>query len=93
MRIDAASTSTAHSASAIGRPQPGNPEIHKQLIEAKQTLNAGKVFGQENELTFRVDRQSRQLVMQIVNRETGELVRQVPPEYVLRLARDFARRT
>jgi flagellar protein FlaG len=60
-----------------------------QLRQAARELNAAQQFGPENELTFVIDRDSRQLLTRIVNRETRELVRQIPPEYVLRLAEDL----
>ncbi|ADU50309.1 flagellar protein FlaG protein [Thermaerobacter marianensis DSM 12885] len=37
-------------------------------------------------LQFHVDDATGRVVAQVVDRETGEIVRQVPPEYVLRIA-------
>ena len=61
----------------------------RQLIKAAESVNSSHFFGQSTELTFHFDRHSRRTVLQIVDRETGEVVRQLPPEYLLRLAQDL----
>lgn len=58
---------------------------NREVVQAVKALNQAEMFGQENELQFQRDRTSRQLVIQIVNRRTKEVISQVPPEYVLRL--------
>jgi hypothetical protein len=68
------------------------PEIaaaNRELIHAAKALNASEMFGDENELTFQMDRRARHMVLRVVNRKTGEVVSQVPPEVVLRLAADL----
>jgi flagellar protein FlaG len=60
----------------------------RQLIQAVKAVNEAKLFGQNSELTFSYDRQTRRTVMQIVDKETQEVIRQIPPEYVLRLAEE-----
>jgi uncharacterized FlaG/YvyC family protein len=47
------------------------------------------MFGHDNELTFQRDLQTNRMVVRVVNRQTREVVSQVPPEYVLRLAEDM----
>jgi flagellar protein FlaG len=61
----------------------------REIIQAVKALNAAEMFGQQNELLFHMDRQARRMVIQVVNRQTQEVVTQVPPEYVLRLAEDL----
>ncbi len=68
------------------------PELRpedRELIKAVRALNATELFGEEHELAFLIDRQSRRPVVRIVDKETKEVVRQIPPEYVLRMAEDF----
>ncbi len=65
------------------------PPEHREIIQAVRALNAAEMFGQQNELLFHMDRQAHRIVLQVVNRETQEVVAQVPPEYVLRLAEDL----
>jgi uncharacterized FlaG/YvyC family protein len=44
------------------------------------------MFGQENELLFQKDSQSQRMVVRVVKRKAREVVSQMPPEYVWRLA-------
>ena len=62
---------------------------NRDVIQAVKSLNATEMFGDENELTFQMDRQSRRMVVQIVNRNTKEVISQIPPEYVLALSADL----
>ncbi|HUJ22442.1 MAG TPA: flagellar protein FlaG [Bryobacteraceae bacterium] len=64
----------------------GQPAENRRLIEAVHAVNATELFGQDNELSFVLDRGSQRPVIRIVNRKTNEVIRQIPPEYVLRLA-------
>jgi len=41
-----------------------------------------------NEINFRVIPKARQVVVRIVNSKTGELVNQIPQEYLLRMAEE-----
>lgn len=61
----------------------------RDLVQAVRTVNAAEMLGQDNELSFLMDRETQRPVLRIVNRKTKEVVRQVPPEYVLRLAREL----
>ena len=71
-------------------PRPADVE-QRALIQAVRAVNAGQLFGQDNELTFILDRASRRAVVRIVNRETHEVVDQIPAEYVLRMAEELKR--
>ncbi len=59
---------------------------HRELVKAVKALNATEMFGQNNELTFVLDRETHRPVVRIVDRKTNEVVRQIPPEYALRMA-------
>ena len=76
-------------------PQAAVPAIpadqaaqNRQVIQAVKALNGTEMFGQDNELMFVPDRQTQRMVVRVVNRKTGEVLSQIPPEYVLRLAED-----
>jgi len=58
----------------------------RSLIQAVKALDAAELFGQDKELTFVMDRQTRRAVVRIVDRSTGEVLQQIPTEQVLRLA-------
>jgi len=71
--------------------QPARPlptEDQKALIQAVKAVNAAEMFGQENELTFKIDRAAGIAVVRIVNKKTGALVQQIPNEQVLRMAEE-----
>jgi uncharacterized FlaG/YvyC family protein len=58
---------------------------NRQVIRAVHTVNASDSLGQ-NEITFSLDPHSRRVITKIVNRDTHEVVDQIPNETVLRLA-------
>lgn len=62
---------------------------HRELIQAVKALNGTEMLGQNNELIFSLDRGTHRTVVKIVNRETNEVIRQIPPEVVLRLAQEL----
>ena len=62
----------------------------EQLIKAIKAVNATEVFGQDTELVFVLDRQTRKPLLRLVDMRTNEVIRQVPTEHVLRLAREFS---
>jgi flagellar protein FlaG len=67
-------------------------ESQRVLIRAVQAVNAVEAFGRDNEITFIVDPRTRQAVLRIVDRETGEMVGQIPAEEVLRMAEKLERK-
>jgi uncharacterized FlaG/YvyC family protein len=68
---------------------PEQAVANRDVIQAVKALNAAATFGNQNEITFQVDRASRLPVIRIVDRETKEVVDQIPPEYILRLAEEL----
>ena len=62
---------------------------NREVIQAVRAVNASSRLGDRNELTFSVDRRTRRPVITIVNRDTNEVVGQIPSEQVLRLAEDL----
>lgn len=60
----------------------------REVIQAVKALNATEMFGQDNVLMFEKDRHSQRMVIRVVNKNTKEVVSQIPAEYVLRLADD-----
>jgi uncharacterized FlaG/YvyC family protein len=65
------------------------PQVQSALIRAVQSLNDSDMFGQENELTFAIDRTAHVVVVRLVNKDTRELVEQIPDGFVLRLAEEL----
>jgi uncharacterized FlaG/YvyC family protein len=80
----------------MNAPGPAAPTIppdkaaeNRPIVQAVKALNGTEMFGQDNQLIFQRDPDSRRMVIQVVNRETHEVVSQIPPEYLLRLAEDL----
>lgn len=69
--------------------QPTQPIQNSELIQAVRAVNAGELFGERSELTFVIDRRSHKALVRIVDKESGEVVRQFPPEYVLALSEEL----
>jgi flagellar protein FlaG len=65
------------------------PPQQRELIQAVKALNAAEIFGDKNEVTFVLDQKSRRPVVRIVDRNTNQVIRQIPPEYALRMAEDL----
>jgi uncharacterized FlaG/YvyC family protein len=60
----------------------------RQLLQAAESVNQSGVLGQ-NQLVFLLDRQTHRAVIRVVDRTTQQVVSQIPPEYVLRLAQNL----
>jgi flagellar protein FlaG len=65
---------------------------NREVVQAVKALNHSEMFG-ENELDFQRDPQTHRMVVRVLDRKTKEVVSQVPPEYVLRLAEDMKQTT
>jgi flagellar protein FlaG len=61
----------------------------REIIKAVKAVNQAELYGQNSELTFVIDRDTRRPVVQIKDRQTGEVIEQIPPERVLRIAKDL----
>ena len=87
--MDVRSTGTpalAHLQSEQQTLSPRETADRRELVRAVRAINQVQLFGERNELTYFFDRESRRTVARIVNRETREVVRQLPTEEALRLA-------
>jgi uncharacterized FlaG/YvyC family protein len=67
-------------------PLPQNQSV---LTRAVKSLNNAELFGPENEVTFAVDRNARVVVVRVVNKDTREVVEQIPEGIVLQLAEEL----
>ena len=59
---------------------------NREVVQAVKALNGTEMFGQDNELLFQRDQQTHRMVIRVVNKNTQEVISQIPAEYVLRLA-------
>ena len=74
------------------RESPAGAAEARHLIQAVRKLNETEFAGFDRELVFSFDRETRRPLVKVVNRETREVVTQIPPEYILRLAEEQADR-
>jgi uncharacterized FlaG/YvyC family protein len=79
------------SATAVAAVQPESApqplkEEQRSVIQAVKAVNGAALFGEDNELTFVVDRISHRPAVRIVNKSTREVVAQIPSETLLELA-------
>jgi len=65
---------------------------NRELIQAIKAINGAELFGSKSELTFALDRLTQRPVIRLIDKETKDVIRQIPPEYVLRMAEDLAPR-
>ena len=56
------------------------------MIQTARTLNEAETFGPNSEVTFSLDRTTHKPILQIVDRQTREVIQQLPPEYLLHMA-------
>lgn len=80
----------AQSAPVAPTPISAQASQNRQVVQAVKALNKSELFGVENGLEFEKDPDTKRMIVKIVNRETGEVVSQIPPEYVLRLAESLS---
>jgi len=73
-------------------PDTQNPNWlveNREMIQTVKRIADTELMGQDTELTFALDRDTKRPVVRGINRQTGEIVWQMPPEYVLALAQQF----
>lgn len=61
----------------------------QKVVSAIRALSQGNMFGENRELTFSLDRSTRRMIIQVIDRDTGDTVMTLPPEYVLRLSQSM----
>ncbi len=88
--VDGVGSSVVQTLTAAATPVPSE-ELARQreVIQKVKALNPAELFGENSELTFALDRETRKPVVRILDRKTSEVLLQIPPEYVLRLADDL----
>ena len=60
--------------------------VAPELTHAVAAVNGAKLFGQDAELSFLMDRESKRFVVRLVDKTTRKVIRQIPSEEVLRQA-------
>ncbi len=63
----------------------------RRLARATKVLNDSGQIASEHELAIALDRHSGQPVIRLIDRNTKEVIQQIPEERVLRMAEEFKR--
>jgi flagellar protein FlaG len=66
-----------------------SPANQSVLAQAVQAVNNSDLLGPENELTFVVDRAAHMVVIRLVNKDTREMIEQIPAQDVVRIAEEL----
>ena len=68
------------------QPAPAAPtaDLQKETL-ARIAKAVEQIQSQTSAIEFKIDNTNHQVIVQIVNRATGELIRQIPPEEVLNI--------
>jgi len=76
-------------------PTPAAPEQvaeTRDIVQAVKAVNEASSFGDNNEVSFMLDRNTKLPVIRIVNKDTKEVVEQIPAEYLLELAQELGQK-
>ncbi len=73
-----------------GEAAPNGGVLPEKVEQAVKQINDYLQSVQRN-LQFSVDRDTKQIVVKVIDAKTGEVVRQIPPESALEIARNMAR--
>ena len=68
---------------------PDQAGERRELVKAVKAVNERELYGSGREVTYSIDRDTKRLVTKLVNKDTGEIVKQIPAEYLLRLAEEY----
>ncbi|HME07303.1 MAG TPA: flagellar protein FlaG [Bryobacteraceae bacterium] len=89
--ISPVGASTPHSSNAAQSSQSqGTAAERRSLASVARVVNDSKILGQQNELVFALDPTSHTIVARILDRDTQKVLEQIPPEYILQLAKELS---
>ncbi len=72
----------------LAEPSPQQASERRDLIKATHIVNENQMLGSNSELVFLMDNAGHRAIMRVIDRETKEVIMQLPPDYVLKLAKD-----
>jgi flagellar protein FlaG len=87
--------SDAQATAAIAAQKAAQQEARtetRQVAAAVQALNQSEYAGPTREITILLDPKTHRPMVRIVDKETGEVVQQIPSEFVLRMAQEAKQR-
>jgi uncharacterized FlaG/YvyC family protein len=64
---------------------PADRSVAPEVLRAVRTLNGSQLFGRRHELRFSWDTNSRHPIIWIVQRDTGEVIQEIPDSEILNM--------
>ena len=65
---------------------------NRTIITAIKAINASELSGSNSEITFVIEPSTKRPILRLVDKKTRDVIRQIPPEYMLRMAEEIAKR-
>lgn len=88
--VNATRTKPKGEVAQVPQKESGPQAVPEKVEQAVRQLNDYLQSVQRN-LQFSVDKDTKQVVVRVIDAESGEVVRQIPPESALELARNMAK--
>ncbi len=88
--VSAVSSYPAPSTEAQVGEAPADRTLNRAVSAAVGKLNDSSYAGEGREVTFSLDPATKQPVVKVIDTATREVIRQLPPEYLLQVAGDDA---
>ena len=88
--VSAVSSYPAPSSGAQASQAPADRTLNRAVSVAVGKLNESSYAGEGREVTFSLDPATKQPVVKVIDTATKEVIRQLPPEYLLQIAGDDA---
>ena len=75
------------------KTSPSQAQYHPfeagELARAVKLLNQSKLFGDRRELSFRWDADAHRPIVRIVDRQSGEVIQEIPSQELLRMTAEM----
>ena len=78
-------------ADAAPKLDNGSTQLTRATVAAVRALNKSELLGEDRQLLFTRDSDTRKPVVRIVSRKTGEVLDQIPAERVLKILADLGK--
>jgi flagellar protein FlaG len=88
--VSAVSSYPVPSSGAQVSQAPADRTLNRAVSVAVGKLNESSYAGEGREVTFSLDPATKQPVVKVIDTATKEVIRQLPPEYLLQIAGDDA---
>ncbi len=73
----------------LSAPRKSSEEDRPQKLAPAKQMTPAPIPETSRSVTFEIDKKSNQLYIKVVDRNTGEVVRQIPPEALLNMAKQM----